>query len=85
MEEDNAAGKLKRGLGPDMLDRLAGDIESNKGDDLDDLMRANTKSAVRVGVARRVTVRDLHDSNHQHECDAGNPDEGDPRRTCAQS
>ena len=77
-EKEAAAGKLKKRLRRDMLDGLAGDIQSDEGDAVDGLMRGDAERAVGVGVAGGMTVRHLHDSDHQHERDAGDPNEGHP-------
>ena len=77
-EEEAAAGKLKGRLRRDVLDGPAGYIQSDKGDNLDCLMRGNAEGAVRIGMAPGVAVRHLYDSNHQHERDADDPDEGNP-------
>jgi len=79
-EEETAAGKLLERLRPDMLNGLAGDVESNEGDDLNGLMRRDAKRAVRVNVPGRVAVHHLHHSNHQNQRDADDPEQRDPGR-----
>jgi hypothetical protein len=61
-----------------MLNWLAGDIERDEGDDLNCLMRGDAEGAIRIGVSAGVAVCHLYDSNHQHERDADDPDEGYP-------
>lgn len=63
-----------------MLNGLAGDVESNEGDDLNGLMRRDAKRAVRVNVPGRVAVHHLHHSNHQNQRDADDPEQRDPGR-----
>ena len=58
-----------------MLDRLAGYVERDERDNLDGLLRSNAESAIRVRVTGGVAVRHLHDSDHQHEGDADDPDQ----------
>jgi hypothetical protein len=83
-KEEAAAGKLQDWFGEDMLDGLTGDVEGDEGDDLNGLVRSDAERAVRVGVTGGVAVNHLHDSDHQHERDTGDPDQSDPGGACAQ-
>lgn len=67
-----------------MLDRLAGYLESDEGNNLNRLMRGHAKSAVGIRVSGRMAMRRLHESNHQHQRDANNPNKNYPGRSRAQ-
>ncbi|MGC1363299.1 MAG: hypothetical protein WA602_14455 [Silvibacterium sp.] len=77
-EEKAAARELKRGFRPDVLDGLAGDIEGDEGNDLNGLMCGDAERAVGVDVAGGMAVDHLHDSDHQDQRDAYDPEQSYP-------
>lgn len=60
-----------------MLNRPAGNIQGDDGDDLNGLMRGDAECAGRIRVSGIMAVSHLRDSDHQHQRDADDPDQRD--------
>ena len=70
-------------FGRNLLDGLAGYVESDEHNDLNGLMRGDAERAVGIRMAGGMAVGHLHDSNHQYERDADDPEKTNPGRACA--
>ena len=76
LEEKSGSRTAAGGLWNQANDRQAGEKERDQGNNLDDLVCRNAKSAIMVWLTRSVRVSNLSDARDQHQGNAHDPDKG---------